>query len=47
MKPANLGSSVGISKVKTADDLVPAIELALSFDRKVIVEAGGAGRARD
>jgi len=40
VKPANLGSSVGISKVKTADDLVPAIELALSFDRKVIVEAG-------
>ena len=40
VKPANLGSSVGISKVKTADALVPAIELALSFDRKVIVEAG-------
>jgi D-alanine-D-alanine ligase len=40
VKPANLGSSVGISKVKTADALVPAIELALSYDRKVIVEAG-------
>jgi D-alanine-D-alanine ligase len=39
VKPANLGSSVGISKVKTADALAAAIELALSFDRKVIVEA--------
>jgi len=40
VKPSNLGSSVGISKVKTADMLAPAIEDALSFDRKVIVEAG-------
>jgi D-alanine-D-alanine ligase len=40
VKPANLGSSVGISKVKSAEALVPAIELALSYDRKVIVEAG-------
>ncbi|HEX8028036.1 MAG TPA: D-alanine--D-alanine ligase family protein [Vicinamibacterales bacterium] len=39
VKPANLGSSVGISKVKTVADLIPAIETALSFDRKVIVEA--------
>lgn len=39
-KPANLGSSVGISKVKTAAELAPAIELALEFDRKVVVEAG-------
>jgi D-alanine-D-alanine ligase len=39
VKPANLGSSVGISKVKSADALVPAIELALEFDRKVVVEA--------
>src|SRR5687767_310970 len=39
VKPANLGSSVGISKVKTEADLVPAIELALEFDRKVVVEA--------
>jgi D-alanine-D-alanine ligase len=39
VKPANLGSSVGISKVKTRDELVPAIELALQFDRKVVVEA--------
>jgi D-alanine-D-alanine ligase len=39
VKPANLGSSVGISKVKAAADLAPAIEHALEFDRKVIVEA--------
>jgi D-alanine-D-alanine ligase len=39
VKPANLGSSVGISKVKSQIDLVPAIELALEFDRKVVVEA--------
>lgn len=39
VKPANLGSSVGISKVKTADALPAAIADALGFDRKVIVEA--------
>jgi D-alanine-D-alanine ligase len=39
VKPANLGSSVGISKVKTPAELIPAIELALEFDRKVVVEA--------
>lgn len=39
VKPANLGSSVGISKVKSAGAIAPAIDLALTFDRKVIVEA--------
>jgi D-alanine-D-alanine ligase len=39
VKPANLGSSVGITKVKTAATLPAAIEAALTFDRKVIVEA--------
>jgi D-alanine-D-alanine ligase len=39
VKPANLGSSVGISKVKTEADLLPAIQLALEFDRKVVAEA--------
>ncbi|HAK54258.1 MAG TPA: D-alanine--D-alanine ligase A [Acidobacteria bacterium] len=39
VKPANLGSSVGISKVKTADDLDAAIALAAQFDRKIVVEA--------
>ena len=39
VKPANLGSSVGISKVKSDGELAAAIALALEFDRKVIVEA--------
>ena len=39
VKPANLGSSVGISKAKDASGLRTAIELAGSFDRKVVVEA--------
>jgi D-alanine-D-alanine ligase len=46
VKPANLGSSVGISKVKTQPELAPAIELALQFDRKVVVEAA-VPRARE
>jgi D-alanine-D-alanine ligase len=40
VKPANLGSSVGVSKVKNADALAPALELAFSYDRKVVVERG-------
>jgi D-alanine-D-alanine ligase len=39
VKPANLGSSVGISKVKGEGELPVAIELALQYDRKVVVEA--------
>jgi D-alanine-D-alanine ligase len=39
VKPANLGSSVGISKVKTEAELGPAIETALEFDRKLVIEA--------
>ena len=39
VKPANLGSSVGISKVKSGDALPSSIEAALEFDRKVVVEA--------
>jgi len=39
VKPANLGSSVGISKVTGGDGLREAIDLALGFDRKVVVEA--------
>jgi D-alanine-D-alanine ligase len=38
VKPANMGSSVGISKVHGRDELEPAIELAASFDRKLLVE---------
>ncbi|HEY6361076.1 MAG TPA: D-alanine--D-alanine ligase family protein [Vicinamibacterales bacterium] len=39
VKPANLGSSVGISKAKSDQDLVAAMELALQFDRKIVIEA--------
>ena len=38
VKPANLGSSVGISKAKNKDELVYCIEIANSYDRKIIVE---------
>ena len=40
VKPANLGSSVGISKAKDAAGLAEAMALAGSFDRKIVVEAG-------
>ncbi len=39
VKPANLGSSVGISKAKTRADLRTAMDLAGSYDRKIVVEA--------
>ena len=39
VKPANLGSSVGISKAKHVAELRTAITLAAQFDRKVVVEA--------
>jgi D-alanine-D-alanine ligase len=40
VKPANAGSSLGVSKVKTPADLGPALDVAFSFDRKAVVEAG-------
>ena len=40
VKPANLGSSVGISKVRTWHDLPVALDLAARYDRKIIVEKG-------
>ncbi len=40
VKPANMGSSVGISKVKKAEDLQKAIDFAASFDRRILVEKG-------
>lgn len=43
VKPANLGSSVGISKVKTRAELGPALDLAASFDRKIVIEQGVGG----
>ncbi|HEU4934895.1 MAG TPA: D-alanine--D-alanine ligase family protein [Vicinamibacterales bacterium] len=39
VKPANLGSSVGISKAKTRPELMNAMDLAGSFDRKIVIEA--------
>jgi D-alanine-D-alanine ligase len=39
VKPANLGSSVGISKVHGPGELAAALELAAGFDRKIVVEA--------
>jgi D-alanine-D-alanine ligase len=39
VKPANLGSSVGISKAKDRAGLVEAIDLAGTFDRKIVIEA--------
>ena len=44
VKPANLGSSVGISKANNGEELKKAVELAASFDRKIIVERGIQGR---
>jgi D-alanine-D-alanine ligase len=40
VKPANLGSSVGISKAHDAAELATALELAAQFDSKIIVERG-------
>jgi D-alanine-D-alanine ligase len=39
VKPANLGSSVGISKAKSLDDLRTALDLAFEYDRKAVIEA--------
>ena len=39
VKPANLGSSVGISKAKDGASLRDAMDLAGSFDRKIVIEA--------
>ena len=43
VKPARLGSSVGISRVTQADDLVTAVELARRHDDKVLIEEGVQG----
>jgi D-alanine-D-alanine ligase len=40
VKPANLGSSVGISRARNEESLVRAINLAARYDRKIIVEEG-------
>lgn len=40
VKPANLGSSIGISKAKDRDGLRKAIDTAAAFDRRILVEVG-------
>lgn len=44
VKPANMGSSVGISRVMNLDELKPAIDLAFKYDAKVVVEQEIPGR---
>ncbi|HJW73216.1 MAG TPA: D-alanine--D-alanine ligase family protein [Geothrix sp.] len=40
IKPANLGSSIGVEKVKRSEDLAEALDRAFTFDRRVLVEQG-------
>lgn len=44
VKPANLGSSVGISKARDRRELTPAIDIAASYDRKIVIEQGVGGK---
>ncbi len=44
VKPANRGSSVGVSKVKSEEEYLQAVALAFEFDHKVVVEQGIKGR---
>ncbi|MBD2445976.1 D-alanine--D-alanine ligase [Nostoc sp. FACHB-152] len=44
VKPANLGSSVGIAKVRSRSELETALDQAASYDRRIIVEAGVVAR---
>jgi D-alanine-D-alanine ligase len=44
VKPANMGSSIGISKVSQSSELLDAIHYAFEYDRKVLVEANITGR---
>jgi D-alanine-D-alanine ligase len=46
VKPANLGSSVGISKAHDRKELGPAIDEAARFDRKIVIEEGVGGKKR-
>jgi D-alanine-D-alanine ligase len=47
VKPANLGSSVGISKAHDGKELGPAIDLAARFDRKIVIEQGIGGSKKN
>lgn len=40
VKPVSLGSSVGVRKVKTPQELKPAVDFALQFDNEVMIEKG-------
>jgi D-alanine-D-alanine ligase len=40
VKPANMGSSVGVGKAKSRDELLSALRTALEYDRKALVEPG-------
>ncbi|MBP2703859.1 D-alanine--D-alanine ligase [Microbispora sp. RL4-1S] len=44
VKPASMGSSIGISRVTSMEELRAGVELALSYDRVVVVEQGVAAR---
>ncbi len=44
VKPANMGSSVGISKIKSASEFQEAIQLAFTFDDKILIEEFIEGR---
>ena len=44
VKPANLGSSVGMSKVKKEEDFAPALEKAFRYDNKILIEEYIEGR---
>ncbi|ASS74765.1 D-alanine--D-alanine ligase A [Tumebacillus algifaecis] len=44
IKPANLGSSVGISKAKNRDELYASLRLAAKYDRKLVIEEAVDGR---
>src|SRR5579862_927586 len=46
VKPANLGSSVGISKARNRKELGPAIAEAAKFDRKIVIEQGVGGKKK-
>ena len=44
VKPANMGSSVGISKIRHEDEYLPGLETAFAYDRKIILEEFIKGR---
>ena len=44
VKPANMGSSVGVSRATTVDELADAINLALTYDETIVVEEGVVGK---